>query len=154
MVCPLGPPPRPGEWLLPPTSCLMLDHMFMRLLLLLLLGAEQGGDTLPPPPAPPPPPSTRSLARLPGRRYPEIQSMAADLVRRGGLQNKTLPGFTSHCNENPIYVFLFWALPGLSPSFHIFMCLWAIYILYSQDRIFCSRKGRSILGIYKSLTDT
>jgi hypothetical protein len=24
-----------------------------------------------------------------------------------------------HCNENPIYVFLFWALRGLSPNFHI-----------------------------------
>jgi hypothetical protein len=24
-----------------------------------------------------------------------------------------------HCKENPIYVFLFWELRGLSPNFHI-----------------------------------
>ncbi len=33
-----------------------------------------------------------------------------------------------HCKENPIYVFLFWELRGLSPNFHIHVCLWAIYI--------------------------
>jgi hypothetical protein len=33
-----------------------------------------------------------------------------------------------HCNENPIYAFLFWELRGLSPNFHI-MCAWAIYTL-------------------------
>jgi hypothetical protein len=26
---------------------------------------------------------------------------------------------TMHCNENPIYVFLFWELRGLNPNFHI-----------------------------------
>jgi hypothetical protein len=26
-----------------------------------------------------------------------------------------------HCNENPIYVFLFWELRGLSPNFHIYV---------------------------------
>ncbi len=65
----------------------------------------------------------------------------------------------SHCNKNPIYVCLFWALRGLSPDFHMLVCLWAIYILYSQDQsttphISCSRIGRSIIVIYKSLTDT
>jgi hypothetical protein len=26
-----------------------------------------------------------------------------------------------HCNENPIYLFLFWELRGLSPNFHIYV---------------------------------
>ncbi len=43
-----------------------------------------------------------------------------------------------HCNENPIYVFLFWELRSLSPNFHIhtFMCLWAIYIFPGLVHIF------------------
>ncbi len=27
-----------------------------------------------------------------------------------------------HCNENPIYEFLFWKLRGLSPNFHLLVC--------------------------------
>jgi hypothetical protein len=26
-----------------------------------------------------------------------------------------------HCNENPIYVILFWELRGLGPNFHIYV---------------------------------
>ena len=33
-----------------------------------------------------------------------------------------------HCNENPIYVFLFWELRGLSPNFHIHVPLSDLYI--------------------------
>jgi hypothetical protein len=29
------------------------------------------------------------------------------------------PVAKTHCKENPIYVFLFWELGGLSPNFHI-----------------------------------
>jgi hypothetical protein len=32
-----------------------------------------------------------------------------------------------HCNENPIYVFLFWELRGLSPSFHIYVSVSDIF---------------------------
>jgi hypothetical protein len=47
---------------------------------------------------------------------------------------------TLHCNENPIYVFLFWELRGLSPDFHIHVTVSDLYI--SRSRI-----GRSIVGI-------
>jgi hypothetical protein len=33
-----------------------------------------------------------------------------------------------HCNENPIYVFLFWELHGLSPNFHIHVSVSDLYI--------------------------
>jgi hypothetical protein len=37
-----------------------------------------------------------------------------------------------HYNENPIYVFLFWELRGLSPNFHIHVSMSDLYI--PQDR--------------------
>ncbi len=36
-----------------------------------------------------------------------------------------------HCNKNPIYVFLFWELRGLSPNFYVHV---SVSDLYSQDR--------------------
>jgi hypothetical protein len=33
-----------------------------------------------------------------------------------------------HCNENPICVFLFWELRGLSPNFHIHVSVSDLYI--------------------------
>jgi hypothetical protein len=59
-----------------------------------------------------------------------------------------------HCNENPIYVFLFCELRGLSPSFHIHVSVSDLYIPRIGPHISCSRLGRSIVGIYKLLTDT
>ncbi len=61
-------------------------------------------------------------------------------------------GSIEHCNENPIYVF-----PekncAASVSVTTLMCLWAIYIFPGSVHIFsCSRLGRPVLGIYKSLT--
>ncbi len=58
-----------------------------------------------------------------------------------------------HCKENPIYVFLFWELPGLSPTFHILVYVSDLYIPRIGPHISCSRIGRPILEIYKSLTD-
>jgi hypothetical protein len=55
-----------------------------------------------------------------------------------------------HCNENPIYVFLFWELRGLSPNVSVS----DLYISRIGPHISCSRIGRSIMGIYKSLSDT
>jgi hypothetical protein len=34
----------------------------------------------------------------------------------------------SHCKENPIYVFLFWELRGLSPNFYIHVSVSDLYI--------------------------
>jgi hypothetical protein len=60
----------------------------------------------------------------------------------------------THCNENPIYVFPEKELRASVP-FVAFMCLSAIYIFPVSVQIFsCSRIGRPIGGIYKSLTDT
>jgi hypothetical protein len=36
--------------------------------------------------------------------------------------------YHSHCNENLIYVFLFWELRGLSPKFHIHVSVNDLYI--------------------------
>jgi hypothetical protein len=45
---------------------------------------------------------------------------------------RSLKVFT-HCNENPIYVFLFWEVRGLSPNFYIHASVSDLY-MYSQDR--------------------
>jgi hypothetical protein len=37
-----------------------------------------------------------------------------------------------HCKENPINVFLFWELLGLSPNFHIHVYVSDLY--FSQDQ--------------------
>ncbi len=59
-----------------------------------------------------------------------------------------------HCNGNSVYIFLFWELRGLSPSFHIHVSVSYLYILRIGPHISSSRKGRTIVGIYNSLTDT
>jgi hypothetical protein len=62
--------------------------------------------------------------------------------------------FELHCNENPIYLFPEKELRRPSVPIFTFMCLWAIYIFPGSVQIFsCSRIGRPIMGIYKSVTD-
>jgi hypothetical protein len=62
---------------------------------------------------------------------------------------------TLHCKENPIHVFLFWELRGLSPNFHIHVSLNDLqYIFPGLVYIFgCSKIDRPILEIYKSPPD-
>jgi hypothetical protein len=52
--------------------------------------------------------------------------------------------YTVHCNENPIYVFLFWELRGLSPNFHIHVSASDLYITWIGPHISSSKIGRSI----------
>jgi hypothetical protein len=53
----------------------------------------------------------------------------------------------------PFYLFLFWELRDLSPSFHILVSVSDLYIPRIGPHISCIRIGRSIVGIYKSLAD-
>jgi hypothetical protein len=48
-----------------------------------------------------------------------------------------------HCNENPIYVFLFCELRGLSPNFHIHVSVSVLYIPRIGPHIFL-QKNRQI----------
>jgi hypothetical protein len=59
-----------------------------------------------------------------------------------------------HCKGNSVYIFLFWELRGLSPNFHIHVSVSDLYIPRIGPHISSSRKGRPIVGLYNSLTDT
>jgi hypothetical protein len=51
------------------------------------------------------------------------------------------------------FVFIFWELRGLSSNFNNHVSVSDLYIPKIGPHISCSRIGRSIIGIYKSLTD-
>ncbi len=76
------------------------------------------------------------------------------LVRGAATMSAQVWISVPHCNENPIYVFIFWELRGLSPSFHIHVSVSDLYIPRISPHISCSRTGRLIVEIYKSLTYT
>jgi hypothetical protein len=59
-----------------------------------------------------------------------------------------------HCNGNSVYIILFWELRGLSPNFHIHVSVSDLYIPRIGPHISSSRKGRPMVGLYKTLTDT
>jgi hypothetical protein len=48
--------------------------------------------------------------------------------RSKSLGKVRFPHKPAHCNENPIYEFLFWELRGLSPNFHIRASVSDLYI--------------------------
>ncbi len=54
------------------------------------------------------------------------------------------------------FIYSFSGNSATSAPISTFMWLWAIHILYSQDQstYFLQQKGRPIVGIYNSLTDT
>ncbi len=47
-----------------------------------------------------------------------------------------------HCNENPIYVFLFWELRGFSPNFHIHVSVSDLYIPRIAPHIFLQQNRK------------
>ncbi len=58
----------------------------------------------------------------------------------------------THCNENPIKVFLFWELRGLSRNFHIHVSV-SNYLFPGSVHIFdCSKIDRPILEKYINLS--
>ena len=62
-------------------------------------------------------------------------------------RRRTFIRFVRPANENPIYVFLFGELRGLSPNFHIYVYVRDLYILRIGPHISCSSIGKSIVGI-------
>ncbi len=53
------------------------------------------------------------------------------LVRNGRETSTGNKHCYPHCNENPIYLFLFWELcQGLSPNFHIHVSVSDLYVYY------------------------
>jgi hypothetical protein len=65
------------------------------------------------------------------------------------------PEVRLHCNDNFVYVFLFWEWRGLIPKIpHSCVCERYMYVPRICPHISSSRKGRPIVGIYNSLSDT
>ncbi len=59
---------------------------------------------------------------------------------------------STQSKENPIYVFLFWELRGLSPNFHIHVSVSVLYIPRIGSHISPQQNRQPFLEIYKSLT--
>jgi hypothetical protein len=51
-----------------------------------------------------------------------------------------------HCNENPIYVFLFWELHGLSLNFHVHVSVRDLYIPRIGPHIFLQQNMQTDPG--------
>ncbi len=94
-------------------------------------------------------PSQQQLYVVPEKRYSATHNSfpSKTTTFRGGVLRHLTPGKPAlHCKENPIYVFLFWELRGLSPNFHIHVSVIDLYIPRISPHISCSRIGRSIVG--------
>jgi hypothetical protein len=51
-----------------------------------------------------------------------------------------------HCNENPIYVFLFWKLRGISPNFHMHVSMSDLYVPRIGPHIFLQQNRQTDHG--------
>jgi hypothetical protein len=100
--------------------------------------------------------------KVEGRRAPnhlkKQASLSATPLKGHGNEN-VFPMFIytvyrTALQRKNIYVFLFWELRGLSLNLHIHMSKSDFYIPRFGPHISCRRIGRSIVEIYKSLTDT
>ncbi len=61
-----------------------------------------------------------------------------------GLCRPTCTQVHTHCNENPIYVFLFWELRGLRPNFHIHVSVRDLYIPRIGPHAYFLQQNRQI----------
>ncbi len=83
-------------------------------------------------PRPPPSPPTSPTPRIVFPRSPSTTiSQGRTRQQRFIIESANeISGFLRmHCNENPIYVFLFWELHGLTPNFRIHVSVSDLYIL-------------------------
>ncbi len=87
------------------------------------------------------------IAPLP--RLSEYRGQKQKLIVRKGN-----PNYQCLCALQRKSHLCFWELRGLSPNFHIRVSVIDLYIPMIGPHISCSRIGRSIMGIYKSFTDT
>ncbi len=78
---------------------------------------------------------------------PQLRILISDLIFIFSKYSHSLQRKSHLCN-------LFWELRSLSPNFHIHVSVRDLHIPRLCPHISCSRIGRSIVGIYKSLTDT
>ncbi len=89
-----------------------------------------------------------------GRAWPYILFIARGNPKSEQKKRIFFRKRNTHCNENLIYVFLFWELRGLSPNFYIHVAVSDLYTPKIGPHSSCSRIGRSMEGKYKSHTDT
>ncbi len=61
-----------------------------------------------------------------------------------GITNGASSFLKVHCNENHIYVFLFWELRGLSPSFHIHVSVSDLFTPRICPHVFPAAEYRNI----------
>ncbi len=72
------------------------------------------------------------------------QSTNMGRVEIGRIYSICLLSWSVHCNENIIYVFLFWQLRGLSSNFHIHVPVSDLYIHRIGPHIFVQQNRRPI----------
>ncbi len=80
---------------------------------------------------------------IPRQIYKKNYFKTEMLSRKVSLQ---ISLFTAHGNENPIYVFLFWELRGLSPNFHIHVSVSHLYIPRIGPHIFLQQNRQTDRG--------
>jgi hypothetical protein len=57
-----------------------------------------------------------------------LEGMKGESITQRDKRKRVERGELQHCNENPIYVFLFWELRGLSPNFHVHVSVRDLFI--------------------------